>query len=153
MPTPKGKKAPVRTAAGELLTDFVLQVFKANTILEAAAPAVIQDDRINSSKWQILGAIRHEGKTAAQLGRELGMSRQITLWNARTLASDGLIAFESNPNHQRAHLATLTDDGREVLEKLTTNQVAWINELSSGFEQEQLSAALQTLQALCERLR
>ncbi|VCU71489.1 Transcriptional activatory protein BadR [Pigmentiphaga humi] len=153
MPTPKGKKAPARTAAGELLTDLVLQVFKANTTLETAAPAVIQDDRINSPKWQILGAIRHEGKTAAQLGRELGMSRQITLWNARSLAGDGLIAFEANPNHQRAQLATLTDEGREVLEKLTANQVAWINELSGGFDQEQLSVALRTLQALCERLR
>jgi len=153
MQNPKGKKELARTAAGEILTDLVLQVFKANTALQSAAPAVIQDERISSPKWQILGAIRHEGKTAAQLGRELGLSRQITLWNARSLASDGLISFETNPNHQRAYLATLTDEGCAVLDRLTANQIDWVNGLASGFQAEQLSGALEVLRMLCERLR
>ncbi len=153
MQTSKGKKRVTRSPAGAALTELMLQLFKTNAALQSTAPEVTQDPRITSPRWQILGAIRHEGKTAAQLGRELGLSRQITLWNAQFLADEGLVTFENNPNHQRAHLVTLAPEGRVTLDQLTENQIAWVNSLARDFDVPQLENALQTLAQLCERLR
>lgn len=153
MRSSREKKTASRTPTGETLNELVLQIFKTHTALSAVAPTVIQDDRINSLKWQLMGLIRHGGKTAAQLGRELGLTRQVTMWHAQALAGEQLVSFESNPDHQRAHLVTLTPEGEQVLEQLTANQTAWINRLAKKFDHAQLAAALDTLRAFTEELR
>ena len=149
----KHKTVKERTQAGTALDSLIVQLFHTHAALQAAAAGVTQDSRITSSRWQIMGAIRNGGKTAAQLGRDLGLSRQITLWNAQFLADEGLVAFEENPDHQRAYLISLTADGREILDRLTHNQIQWVNGLASGFDLAKLEAAHETLKQLAEALR
>ncbi|AIV73936.1 marR family protein [Burkholderia pseudomallei] len=146
-------KTRKHTLEGARLTEIILEIFKVNTALLDAGTEVTHDNTISSFRWQILAAVRDGGKTAAQIGRELGMSRQITLWNAQFLADAGYIEFADNPGHRRAGLIVLTEHGKATLEDITRSQIAWSNTLAQGFDQSELDATLKVLTALRDRLR
>lgn len=150
MPTTKTRK---HSAEGSKLTEIILEIFKVNIALLDAGSEVTHDNTISAVRWQIMAAVRDGGKTAAQIGRELGMSRQITLWNAQFLADAGHITFVDNPGHRRAGLVVLTPQGETMLSEITRNQIAWANALALGFDQAQLETTLQVLTGLRERLR
>ncbi|AJW97582.1 MarR family winged helix-turn-helix transcriptional regulator [Burkholderia gladioli pv. gladioli] len=150
MSTIRSKK---HSFAGSRLTDIILEIFKTNLALLSAGTEITHDSGLSSVRWQIMAAVRDGGKTAAQIGRELGMSRQITLWNAQFLADQGYITFEDNPGHRRAGLIVLTPHGESTLAEITRNQIAWSNSLAQHFEPDELDATLKVLTALREHLR
>lgn len=150
MSTTKAKK---HSPAGSKLTEIILEIFKANIALLNAGSEVTHDTSLSAVRWQIMAAVRDGGKTAAQIGRELGMSRQITLWNAQFLADAGYITFVDNPGHRRAGLIVLTAAGAATLGEITRNQIAWSNSLAQHFDPDQLDTTLQVLTTLREHLR
>ncbi|MBF8721771.1 MarR family winged helix-turn-helix transcriptional regulator [Pseudomonas guariconensis] len=146
-------KTLVRSPSGSVLTELILTIFKVNADLLAAGNAVTHDVTIISVRWQLLTAVSLVPKTAAQIGREIGLSRQGTLWNVQELVDHGFVELIHNPDHRRAKLVSLTDQGRTKLAEITNHQISWVNALALNFEKGDLDLAVGVLSQLSKVLR
>src|ERR1700677_4500980 len=107
-----------RTPAGEALTELMLDLFRATSLLLIAGDRLVAPLGLTSARWQILGAITaaERPQPVAWIARDIGASRQNVQRIVNELAKDGLVAFAANPHHRRAQLVFLTDKGRKAFE-------------------------------------
>src|ERR1700726_32544 len=103
-----------RTPAGDALTDLMLDLFRAMSLLLTAGDRLVAPLGLTSARWQILGAIvtTERPQPVSWLARDLGANRQNVQRIINDLHKDGLVAFETNPHHRRAQLVVLTDKGK-----------------------------------------
>ena len=136
------------------MTELVLETFKLNGRLLAVGDKLVKPLGLSSARWQVLGAI-HFAETpqpVAQLARSMGLTRQGVQRIANDLAKDGLVSFEPNPNHKRAQLIVMTKEGKSAYAAADRNQIQWVNELSHGFEVEEIKTALSVMEAMRSRI-
>lgn len=143
-----------RTPAGEALTGFILDLFRANGLLLTAGDRLVASLGLTSARWQILGAIvdAERAEPVAWLARNLGANRQNVQRIVNDLERDGLVAFETNPHHRRAQLVVLTDKGRQVYDAAGRLQVPWVNGLSDGLSVKEIETAHRVICSLRDRL-
>jgi DNA-binding MarR family transcriptional regulator len=143
-----------RTAQGDTLTDLILDLFRANSLLLTAGDRLVAPLGLTSARWQILGAIvgAERPEPVAWLARNLGANRQNVQRIVNDLARDGLVAFETNPHHRRAQLVVLTDKGKQVFDAAGRLQVPWVNGLADGLSVKEIEAAHRVVTTLRSRL-
>lgn len=139
----RGGKAAVATASG----------MSRNTVIKAhelANPA-----GLTATQWQVLGAALTKPLTHAEIGRQMGITRQSVHRTAKLLVSNGLADYEPNPAHRNAPLLTPTAAGREAVghiepqHRTAADQVAETLVLDSS---ERIVTSLTELIAALERL-
>src|SRR5262245_58167950 len=141
-----------RTKAGHAFTLLILEVFRLNGRLLSAGDALTRPVGQTSARWQVLGALDAEGRTVADAGRQMGLTRQSVQRTADLLEADGLVAYADNPANQRAKLATLTSRGRATLDAITSRQIAWANRVASHCTEDDFQQAIRTLQQVRQTL-
>lgn len=147
----KGK--PERTAKGTVLTALIEELLDINAELLSIGPLLTRDPDISSVRWQMFFRLESEPKTAAQLGREIGISRQGALWNLQALEALGYIAWIDNPADMRAQLAMLTPAGRRKLDVTVRHQIRWSNMLAEPFNKQELETALRVMRQMNHHTR
>ena len=142
-----------RTLPGEALTELILEVFRLNGAMLEAGNLITAPHRLTSARWQVMGAINIERipLTVAQIARRMGLARQGVQRIVNDLEGLGMVAFESNLDHKRAPLISITDEGAKTLQKIDKTQIAWVNQLSDGLSERQVKTALKTLQTIRAR--
>src|SRR6202158_6000988 len=118
-----------RTPAGEALTDLMLDLFRATSLILTAGDRLVAPLGLTSARWQILGAIvtAERPQPVAWLARDLGANRQNVQRIINDLHGDGLVVFEPNPHHRRAQLVVLTDKGSQAFHAAMELQTPWVN--------------------------
>src|SRR6266481_6032108 len=144
-------KKTKRTAAGEALTNLMLDLFRLSSRLLTVGDRLVAGLGLTSARWQILGAVTYAERPqpVAWLARGLGANRQNVQRIINDLHKEGLVAFEANPHHRRAQLVVLTDKGRQAFDAAMRLQGPWINSLSDGL----LVMDIQTVHRLITALR
>jgi DNA-binding MarR family transcriptional regulator len=135
-----------RTTPSQAFTELILEVFRLNGRLLSAGDALTRPLGQTSARWQVLGALDVDGRTVADIGRRMGLTRQSVQRTANLLEADGLLAYADNPAHQRAKLAILTARGRATLDSITTRQIEWANRIASRLAESDLRRATDTLE-------
>lgn len=141
---------PPRTTTSRAFTALILEVFQLNGRLLNAGDALTRPLGQTSARWQVLGALDEAGQTVAQIGRQMGLTRQSVQRTTDLLEADGLVSYVDNPAHRRAKLATLTARGRAALDAITTRQIAWANRIGSRLAEDDLQRAIHTLRDVRE---
>ena len=141
-----------RSRAGALLTDLILEVFRLNGRLLAAGDHLTSPVGQTSARWQVLGSIDGAARSVSQIARAMGLTRQSVQRTADLLQAEGLISYTENPTHQRAKLLLLTTKGRSVLDWISRQQIAWVNELTTGVDETELRRAVAAIRAIRETL-
>ena len=144
----KPSAAAPRTPTGTALSELILLIFRLNNLLLDIGPLVTRDPNIVTVRWRLLAAVAEEARTAAQLGRELGLSRQGALLNVRSLEELGLVELFDNPEDQRARKVALTAAGAAKLAEVNGHQGRWINDLARNFGRDDIDTALDVLARL-----
>ena len=145
---------PKRTKSGAALTRLILETFPFHGLLGAAGDELTRPWALSSARWKVLGAIEESGRPlhVAQIARNMGLTRQAVQRIVNDLVEQGLLAFNENPDHQRARLVTLTPRGAQVLGEITEEQIQWSNELAEGISPKDLESAVHVLGTLRQRL-
>ncbi len=140
--------------AREALTGLILDVFRLNGELLAAGDTLVGDLGLTSARWQVLGAIALSPMLlpVAHLARNMGLTRQAVQRLVDEMRSDGLVGFESNPHHRRAHLVTMTTDGQVAYAAAIKRQESWADGLGAGLSATDIEAAGSLLRVLRQRL-
>lgn len=143
-----------RTHEGELATRVILATFRANGLFLAAGDDLTAAERLNSARWQVLGALALADRplTVPQIARGMGLTRQSVHATVRRLVADGLLELGPNADHRRSPLVSLTPVGQTTYDRLHERQVAWVDELASGIAADDLEAAVRVLDVLSRRL-
>lgn len=144
-----------RTPSGDAVTQFILQSFQLQGLLGAAGDELTEPWGLSSAKWKVLGAITHAGQPlhVAQIGRNMGLTRQGVQRTVNDLVEVGLVDLVENPDHQRARLVQLTRRGKRVYDEVMAVQVRWSNDLADGISERTIQSAVGVMKTLSERLR
>ena len=140
------------SGTGQALTEIILTTFRLNGKILAAGDRLIKDLGLTSALWQVMGAIRRQPRTMAQIGRDMGVTRQSVRRSVGLLRSKGFAELRHNPDHQRAKLVALTPHGIQALDQVTRRHAVWANQLAWDFDQDQLCRVCETMQTLEHKL-
>ena len=143
-----------RTPVGEALTDLMLDLFRANSLILTAADRLVASLGLTSARWQILGAIVYAERPqpVSWLARDLGANRQNVQRIINDLEKDGLVAFGANPHHRRAQLVILTDKGKQAFDAAMDLQAPWVNRLADGLSVKDIGTVRRVVTALRKKL-
>ncbi len=143
-----------RTPAGDALTDLMLELFRATSLILTSGDRLVAPLGLTSARWQILGAIvsAERPQPVSWLARDLGANRQNVQRIINDLHKDGLVAFETNPHHRRAQLVVLTDKGRRAFDAAMDMQAPWVNELADGLLVKDIGTVRRVVTALRMKL-
>jgi len=142
-------------AAAEAATSLILEVFRLNGQLLAAADRLVSGLDLTSARWAVLGAIANSdsAKPVAWLARDLGMHRQGVQRITNDLLKNGFVELAPNPHHRRASLVELTARGREAYKAAMRAYKPWVESLAKGFSLGDLETAQRVAAALRDRLQ
>jgi DNA-binding MarR family transcriptional regulator len=140
------------TPAGQAVTELILATFRLNGRLLAAGDQLTRDLGLSSARWQVMGALADGPLPAAQIARNMGLTRQSVQRTVDVLAEEQLVTFAENPYHQRAKLVRLTERGVKLLEEVTRRQATWANQLAKGLYSHDFSAAARLMETVRQRL-
>ena len=136
------------------MTALILDVFRLNGRLLLAGDRLVSELGLTSARWQILGAIAYAERpeSVAWHARNMGVHRQGVQRIVNELKDEGIVAFEPNPNHKRAHLIVLTEKGKKLFEAAIARQVPWVNNLSEGLSPDDIATTQRIISDLKTRL-
>ena len=140
--------APPQTEAGALLTQVVLATFRLNARVLDAAQALAAAGGITAAWWQVLGGVLDGPRSVAQVGREMGVSRQGVQRIADLLVERGLAEYRDNPAHRRAKLLACTEDGYWAIRQISVVTHPWSDGIAGAIGADDLRAALTTMRRL-----
>jgi DNA-binding MarR family transcriptional regulator len=143
-----------RSRAAEALTELILTLFRVNNLTLTWGDRLVAPLGLTSARWQILGAIAlaDRAQPVAWLARDFGANRQNVQRIVNDLAKEGLVAFQPNPHHRRAHLVVLTRKGRRTYDAAIKAYDPRINALADGLRIEDIKTAHRMMLALRQKL-
>jgi DNA-binding MarR family transcriptional regulator len=143
-----------RTPVGEVATEVILAIFRANGMLLAVGDLLGAREGLTSARWQVLGAIALAERplTVPQIARRMGLTRQSVHATVRRLIIDGLAESAPNADHRRSRLVRLTELGERTYAAIDRRQAGWVNELARGIDRAELETTARVLNELGKRL-
>ena len=138
--------------SGDVLTEFVLRVFRLNGRFLEAGDRLTQGSGLTAARWQVLGAVRREPLTVAAAARSMGLTRQSVQRLADILVEAGLCEFRPNPAHQRAKLLAPTDRGWKAIEQIRPGVTAWARRICTLVGEDTIVGASAVVDALLQAL-
>ena len=143
------------TKSGEAVTALILDVFRLNGRLQLAGDRLVAELGLTSARWQILGAIAYaeRSESVASHARHMGVHRQGVQRIVNELEREGIVEFQPNPQHKRAHLVVLTSKGQRLYEAAIALQVPWVNNLSNDLSLDDIETAQRIINLLKMRLQ
>ena len=141
-----------RTPAGDVLTEFVLQVVRLSMLFGDKGEALAKPSGQTLARWVALNATIEGPATVAEISRRFGFARQSVQRVADLLVADGLAVYEDNPRHRRAKLLVPTRRGREIALAINTRQKAWADALGARIGEGELERASETLELVARAM-
>lgn len=143
---------PTHTPNGAAVTDLIRTIFLINAHLIADGDHLVRDLGFTSARWQVMGIAGDGLRSVAQLARHMSLTRQSVQRLVDWLVDSGYATFVDNPDHQRAKLVQLTEKGTDIRRQLQSRQTAWVNELGTSLDGQDLRTAVDTLRNLRQAL-
>ncbi len=140
--------APPQTEAGALLTQIILATFRLNARVLEAAQDLAAAGGITAAWWQVLGGVLDGPRSVAQIGREMGVSRQGVQRIADLLVDRGLAQYQPNPIHRRAKLLACTETGYWAVRQISIVTHPWSDRIASEIGADPLRQTLTTMRGL-----
>ncbi|MGQ3671459.1 MarR family winged helix-turn-helix transcriptional regulator [Xanthobacter sp. TB0136] len=144
----------IRSPQAEAITDLILTMFRANNLTLTWGDRLVASFGLTSARWQILGAIVQAARPqpVSWLARDLGTNRQNVQRIVNDLHEEGIVVFEPNPHHKRAHLVVLTEKGQRAYQAAVTAYNPRVNALADGFSVDDIRTAHRVMAELRNRL-
>jgi GntR family transcriptional regulator, transcriptional repressor for pyruvate dehydrogenase complex len=100
-----------------------------NVTLLSTRDGLVKDLGLTSALWQVLDAVSQENlpQSAAQLARQIGLSRQAVQRTANHLVASGMATFSDNPSDKRTQLLCISAQGQVALLAANQRQRAWLS--------------------------
>jgi DNA-binding MarR family transcriptional regulator len=145
-PLAPGRVAPRYTPGGAALHQLLREI-------EGFSKEGVALARLSAARLAAMHSLLQREKTASELARERGATRQATLRVVDALLAEGWLERIPNPRHRRAPLLRVTRLGSRVYHDAAQEQAQALNRIAESFDSAEVRAALRLLRALRERAR
>ncbi|MFE9858448.1 MarR family winged helix-turn-helix transcriptional regulator [Streptomyces sp. NPDC005780] len=130
--------------------ELIGRINRCSALLQQAEDAPLRGAGLTRAEFDLLGAVRRTDRelTPGELARETFSSGAAVTKRLRVLQERGLIARRSDDRDRRVAHVGLTDEGRELVDGLLPQQLAYERAVLSGLDAEsrdRLSAQLSEL--------
>jgi DNA-binding MarR family transcriptional regulator len=125
-----------------------------NGRFKSAFAAVRKSVGLGETEMTVLNSVVQAGTppTVPQIGRSLGIARQLVQRAANSLKEQGLIEFLPNPDHKRALLLAATAKGTALKVEADAAGNAIVGRLDTGVDLAAVGDAAQQLQRIRKEL-
>lgn len=136
------------------MSHLSLLVFQAQQALSLDGDRLAGRHGLTSAQWKVLGALALAGddRSAADIGRAMGLSRQAAIKQVRLLLDRGMLVQQANPKDARAPLFSLSAAGRAGFAAVDADWRRRAEELSQDLARDDLARACRLLETLLGRL-
>jgi DNA-binding MarR family transcriptional regulator len=138
------RSAPRYTPGGAALHQLVRE-------LERFAQEGFALGRLSNARLGVMHSLLHSEKTASELARERGATRQATLRVVDALLAEGWLERSDNPRNRRAPLLRVTALGARVQHDSAREQAQALNRIAESCDNAEVLAAVRLLRGLRER--
>jgi len=138
------------TEPGELVTDIVMMVFRLDGMFMKAAEKIAAPAGLTAARWRVLGAVLREGRSVAEISRQMGLARQSVQPIADLLVRDGLAQYQDNPRHKSAKLLVASESGLALVQSIAGRQAEWANAVGARLEPGTLKTGHELVNRLVE---
>ncbi len=136
-------------ASGEELHALFYEVFALQRALSEVMDAVHEKAGLQTPQVKVLDALQQRGRaTVPDVATALGVSRQFVQTICSELENRGLLAFADNPRHLRSKLVSLTEKGRNALNRFREREAAVIEKTLPMQNAERVADALKLIQTI-----
>jgi DNA-binding MarR family transcriptional regulator len=139
--------------ARDELALLIADLFEASGALRRHGDRLAAVAGQTQARWQVLSVISDGEWTAPRIARRLGITRQAVQRVAKSLAEDGLLSFDHNPDHQTSVLLRPTPDGQNALEEITASARHWQTRAATELSPSDLAATRRVLRTLIAATR
>lgn len=129
---------------------LIEEVLRTHGRIVAARQGVLGDERITGAQSIVLNAIAaaETPPTVPRIARSLGYTRQAIQRLVDKLNALGFVDTRTNPDHARARLLVLSDEGKRLYENARARREAWATSLVRDIPSEKLAEAVDTIRKL-----
>lgn len=143
-PVGRTRIAPRYTPGGAALHQLVRE-------LERFAQEGLPLGRLSAVRLALLHSLLQREKTASDLARDRGTSRQAALRVVEALLAEGWLERAPNPRHRRAPLLRVTPHGARIYHAAAQEQALALNRIAESCDSAEVFAAIRLLRAVRER--
>jgi DNA-binding MarR family transcriptional regulator len=135
-------------------SNLVQCIFDLQRSVRCAASQAARHADVGLADEGVLRVINSAGESrASDIAARLGVGASALSRQVAELEERGLIIRRPDPADGRAHLVSLSDEGRERLAAVERRRTETIQELLSGWDEDRAHAAAQTIADLDAALR
>jgi len=118
--------------------ELIGRINRCAALLQQAEDAPLRAAGLTRGEFDLLGAMRRTGRelTPGELARETFSSGAAVTKRLRALQEAGLIGRRSDARDRRVAHVGLTDAGRELVDRLLPEQLAYERSVLSGLDEE-----------------
>jgi DNA-binding MarR family transcriptional regulator len=98
---------------------FIADIYELAGVLRRYGDEIAHAVGQTQARWQVLSVASDQPKTAPQIARRLGVSRQSVQRIGDVLVNESLARFVGNPDHRTSPYLILTDVGQRTLRALS----------------------------------
>jgi DNA-binding MarR family transcriptional regulator len=135
----------MRNDTSELFTQFTRALFAANNMVLKHGDLVTGEFQQTSARWRVLDNIEQSPLTVSQIARLTGYTRQSIQRLADTLVEEGLAAYEP-ASDQRTKNVCITEQGRDLLERLAEYENEWVARITQTLNVQELTDLTRALE-------
>ncbi|MFI9723450.1 MarR family winged helix-turn-helix transcriptional regulator [Streptomyces sp. NPDC052396] len=123
---------------------------RCSALLQQATDAPLAREGLNRSEFDLLGTLRRMGRemTPGQLARETFASGAAVTKRLRVLEERGLVSRRADDRDRRVAHLSLTDAGRELIDRLIPQQLGYERSLLAGLGEDRGAELAQILSEL-----
>jgi len=127
---------------------MIIATFRLNGRLMEVAQGLAAEGGLTAAWWQVLGGVLDEPRTVAEVGRQMGVTRQGVQRVADLLVQRGLAEYRPNPAHRRAKLLACSEAGYWAIRRIALAQHPWADRIAALVDADDLNEALTTMRRL-----
>lgn len=151
-PVEEWPEPPPATEAGDVLTEVILTTFRLNARLLEAAQEMAQHGGLTAAWWQVLGGVLDQPRSAPQIARRMGVTRQGVRRVADLLVEQRFAEWQPSEDHARVKLLACTQRGYWAIRQIAMVQRPFAARIAGALDLEDLSTTLRTMRELVAAL-
>ncbi|MEU0374192.1 MarR family transcriptional regulator [Streptomyces sp. NPDC006283] len=118
--------------------ELIGRINRCAALLQQAEDAPLRSAGLTRAEFDLLGAVRRSARelTPGELARETFSSGAAVTKRLRALHERGLLTRRSDDRDRHVAHVRLTDDGRELVDRLLPEQLAYESSVLAGLDEE-----------------
>ncbi len=123
---------------------------RTNGIINKHSRALSRNE-ISPARLQMLSAIAHfSAPTISFIARSIKSSRQNVSVLVNGMVRDNLVVMVDNPNHKKSRILRLTEEGKRLLDAISSRRDILCHTISEGIHSEDLQTTIKVLNHICK---